>query len=211
LKTIALLLFLAAVTALLAGCAQTRSMIVLLPDSDGQVGSVYVKTGQGAVTLKQPFNAVTAAGREAPTAPETVQEPAIASQFEKALAVEPAQQFRLKKWILYCRNNLTELTPASQEHWPEVVRQLIAEPPLELYAIGHTDSVGTESYNQQLSRDRALTIEQALAAAGINPKIIRVAFLGQSSPMVMTPDKVPEPRNRRVELVAKYSKSKEEK
>jgi len=206
LKTIALALCLAAALAFLAGCAQTRSMIVLLPDQDGQVGSVYVKTGQGAVTLEQPFNAVTAAGRKAPTAPEAVQQPSIASQFEKALAVEPAQQFRLKKWILYCRNNLTELTPESQQHWPEVVRQLIAEPPLELYAVGHTDSVGTESYNQQLSQDRALTIEQALVAAGIVPKIIRVSFLGQSDPLVMTADKVPEPRNRRVELVAKYSK-----
>jgi outer membrane protein OmpA-like peptidoglycan-associated protein len=206
LKTIALSLCLAAALALLAGCAQSRSMIVLLPDSDGQVGSIYVKTGQGTVTLEQPFNAVTATGKKAPTAPEAVQQPQIESLFEKALAVEPPQQFRLTKWILYCRNNSTELTPESQKHWPDVVRHLIAEPPIELYAVGHTDSVGTESYNQQLSGERARGIEQALVAADIDPAIIRVSFLGQNSPMVMTADKVPEPRNRRVELVAKYSR-----
>jgi outer membrane protein OmpA-like peptidoglycan-associated protein len=205
LKTVALALCLAAL-ALLAGCAQSRSMIVLLPDADGQVGSVYVKTGQGTVTLEQPFSAVTAAGKKAPTAPEAMQQPQVESLFEKALAVEPPQQFRLQKWILYCRNNSTELTPESQQQWRAVVRHLTAEPPIELYAVGHTDSVGTESYNQQLSRDRALTIKQALVAAGIDPAIIRVSFLGQSSPLVMTADKVPEPRNRRVELVAKYSR-----
>jgi outer membrane protein OmpA-like peptidoglycan-associated protein len=205
LKTIALALCLAAI-ALLAGCAQSRSLIVLLPDSDGQVGSIFVKTGQGTVTLEQSFNAVTAAGKQAPTSPEAMQQPEIESQFAKALASEPPQQFRLKKWILYFRNKLNELTPESQKHWREVIRHLIAEPPIELYAVGHTDSVGTESYNQQLSRDRALEIEQALVASGIDPKIIRVSFLGQSSPIVITADKVSEPRNRRVELVAKYRK-----
>jgi OmpA-OmpF porin, OOP family len=87
-----------------------------------------------------------------------------------------------------------------------MIRDLITDPPIEIYVAGHTDRVGTKSYNLELSRRRALSISDHLIASGLDPAIITVCFLGQSNPQVITSGKLSEPRNRRVELVMKYRK-----
>lgn len=71
---------------------------------------------------------------------------------------------------------------------------------IELFIAGHTDTVGSPSYNLDLSRRRA----QAIAAWFVkNGLTIPVAFdgMGESAPLVETKDEVDEPRNRRVDYI----------
>lgn len=71
---------------------------------------------------------------------------------------------------------------------------------IQLFIAGHTDTVGSPSYNLELSRRRA----QAIAAWFVKNQVgIPVAFegFGESSPLVETKDEVDEPRNRRVDYI----------
>ncbi|MBU0728769.1 MAG: OmpA family protein [Proteobacteria bacterium] len=67
---------------------------------------------------------------------------------------------------------------------------------------GHTDSVGSEEYNRNLSLSRAETIKQFLTANGIEEARIKTAGFGEENPLVE--NDTPENRqlNRRVEIVA---------
>jgi outer membrane protein OmpA-like peptidoglycan-associated protein len=60
---------------------------------------------------------------------------------------------------------------------------------------GHTDAVGTELYNQQLSERRAAAVKNVLIQRGIDPKRIRSMGFGESQP-ISTSNAV----NRRVTL-----------
>jgi outer membrane protein OmpA-like peptidoglycan-associated protein len=190
---------------LLAGCAKNRSLIVLLPDSSGEVGTIYIRTDQSTVIVDKAYNAVAAIRDKDLQAPRPMKKEEIETRFEKALAIEPQQQFRVKKWIVYCHHDSTELISDSRNDFPKMISNLLMEPPVEIYVAGHTDRVGTEKYNRELSKRRALAVKQELVANGVNPSIITVCFLGDSTPQVIESGKLQEPKNRRVELVMKYS------
>lgn len=48
---------------------------------------------------------------------------------------------------------------------------------------GHTDAVGSEQYNQQLSERRAAAVQNMLIQRGIDPKRIRSVGFGESQPV----------------------------
>ena len=70
-----------------------------------------------------------------------------------------------------------------------------------LIATGHTDSVGTEQYNQGLSVRRANTVAAELVRLGVPRSEITARGVGESQLLVPTPDNTREPQNRRVEIV----------
>lgn len=64
---------------------------------------------------------------------------------------------------------------------------------------GHTDAIGTEAYNLDLSQRRAVAVRSFLLDQGLPPARLNAIGLGQSQP------RMPDPRNganRRVELHA---------
>ena len=66
--------------------------------------------------------------------------------------------------------------------------------------IGHTDLSGTPAYNLGLSQRRAAAAANALVATGADAAAIVTDALGESNPLVPTPDGVREPSNRRAEI-----------
>jgi outer membrane protein OmpA-like peptidoglycan-associated protein len=68
-------------------------------------------------------------------------------------------------------------------------------------ATGHTDTSGPPQYNMALSLRRANAVKDQLVHDGVRPEDISVVGLGETSPMVPTPDGVREAQNRRVEIV----------
>ena len=87
-----------------------------------------------------------------------------------------------------------------------VINQVLADAaakgvPVNISAIGHTDTVGTEDYNMALSLRRADSVREALIAGGVDPNAITVAGRGESELAVPTPDETYEQANRRVEIV----------
>jgi outer membrane protein OmpA-like peptidoglycan-associated protein len=67
--------------------------------------------------------------------------------------------------------------------------------------VGHTDTKGTRESNTKLASARAEVVKSIVIDAGVAPELIAVTSLGESKPLVATPDNVDEPRNRRVEVV----------
>lgn len=69
---------------------------------------------------------------------------------------------------------------------------------------GHTDSVGSEAFNLNLSKKRAIIVATMLAEkGGVNPERIQIAAVGESKPLPEIPND--DPLNRRVEFATKES------
>ena len=65
---------------------------------------------------------------------------------------------------------------------------------------GHTDSVGTDSYNQTLSVQRAQAVANYLIARGVNRERIIVTGAGESRPVASNATEAGRAENRRVEI-----------
>ncbi len=66
---------------------------------------------------------------------------------------------------------------------------------------GHTDSIGSVSYNQHLSEERARSVGNALVREGMPRNRMRVGGYGESKPVASNGTESGRQRNRRVEIV----------
>jgi outer membrane protein OmpA-like peptidoglycan-associated protein len=66
---------------------------------------------------------------------------------------------------------------------------------------GHTDSVGTDAYNQELSRRRAQSVADALVGRGVATGRIDIVGRGEGFPVVTNSTAAGRQQNRRVEIV----------
>ena len=71
---------------------------------------------------------------------------------------------------------------------------------LEFEISGHTDSVGPESFNQILSKDRAAAVEKFLVANGVDASRLIVIGHGESMPIADNETRAGRASNRRVEV-----------
>lgn len=65
---------------------------------------------------------------------------------------------------------------------------------------GHTDSVGSNTYNQKLSEDRARSVADFLVNKKVNPARIELIGLGEKNPIASNKTKKGRSLNRRVEI-----------
>ena len=113
----------------------------------------------------------------------------------------PAAAVEVEAYVVFFAFDSSELTDAAKAAIADAIvtsRELGLE---EFSITGHTDTVGTESYNLALSLRRANAVKDALVAGGISPNAISVAGRGKSDPAVPTADQVREQANRRAEIV----------
>ena len=190
---------LAAVALLATGCATTPTgRVVLLPSSDGAPAAVVVNPTGEAVVLDKPYAAATMSrGDIAPYAatPEEVK-----SRFGAALAAQPPAPVR---FVLYFVENSEELTPASRVSFDEAYTEIARHPVPDIVVIGHTDRSGNDAVNDALALRRAQSVRGALLRRGVPADSVVAFGRGKREPLVPTPDGVPEPRNRRVEIVVR--------
>jgi outer membrane protein OmpA-like peptidoglycan-associated protein len=66
---------------------------------------------------------------------------------------------------------------------------------------GTADRAGSAAANLRLSRRRAETARDFLTARGVPWSLIEIVALGETRPLVATPDGTAEPQNRSVELI----------
>lgn len=76
-----------------------------------------------------------------------------------------------------------------------------------LLVAGHTDSRGSDSYNQALSERRAQAAAAYLMEAGMNPDQLRTMGLGESEPVADNDTDAGRAENRRVEVAVYASES----
>jgi len=94
------------------------------------------------------------------------------------------------------------LKPESADALAAIAAYLADNPDKSFYVVGHTDSVGTFSYNRKLSADRALAVVDALRLDyGIDPVRIEPHGVGPLAPAFANTTDAGRERNRRVELV----------
>ena len=65
---------------------------------------------------------------------------------------------------------------------------------------GHTDSVGTEIYNQKLSIKRAETVKKLLINLGVTSSNIEILGMGETELSIKTSNEIAHPANRRAEI-----------
>ena len=192
---------------LLSGCAAhraNRDLIVLLPDQNGKGGVITVTTQGGSQILDKPGYGIEVEDlNKPPVAPKPVEDKEISDVFAPALSVLPDRTSRFISFILYFERNTTKLTHGSNDLLSQVQKTIKSRNSNEVYVVGHTDLVGTEAYNAGLSSRRANTVRDLLVSSGIKPKTLFVSSYGKARPLVPTKDQVPEPRNRRVEIIVR--------
>lgn len=67
-------------------------------------------------------------------------------------------------------------------------------------AVGHTDSIGTDEYNQGLSERRAATVKDYLVDQGISADKVEMQGMGESNPIATNQTREGRAQNRRVEI-----------
>ncbi|HYG41357.1 MAG TPA: OmpA family protein [Bordetella sp.] len=69
-----------------------------------------------------------------------------------------------------------------------------------IIAVGHTDSIGTEEYNQGLSERRAASVKAYLVSLGVDPNRIYTEGKGELQPIASNKTREGRAQNRRVEI-----------
>ena len=94
-----------------------------------------------------------------------------------------------------------QLNPGSTRKLDQLAQFLSEHPERRVQIDGFTDSVGTESYNQDLSQRRADAVRSSLIARGIDSSRIGSQGYGKGFPVADNTDSGGRQLNRRVEVV----------
>jgi len=86
----------------------------------------------------------------------------------------------------------------------DVVKVIMDNPALRVLLEGHTDSIGSEAYNQGLSERRAKAVQQYLIKAGVDSARLSTVGYGESRPIAPNNTKEGRAKNRRVELTPQW-------
>jgi outer membrane protein OmpA-like peptidoglycan-associated protein len=93
------------------------------------------------------------------------------------------------------------LKPAAREKLAKISGILLAHQGLTLQIEGHTDSVGSDEYNQQLSERRAGSVQDFLVQQGVAAASVSAIGFGKTEPVASNDTSEGRQLNRRVELV----------
>jgi len=93
------------------------------------------------------------------------------------------------------------LKAGAREKLAKISGILLAHPGLTLQIEGHTDSVGSDEFNQQLSERRADSVRDFLAEQGAAASAMTAHGFGKTQPVATNDTSEGRQRNRRVELV----------
>lgn len=96
--------------------------------------------------------------------------------------------------------NSSSIRPGLYAEIDRIAQVLSSYPQTTITVTGHTDSSGSESYNQQLSERRAQSVKNALVQRGIASERIQAIGCGESTPIADNNTESGRQKNRRVEV-----------
>jgi len=99
--------------------------------------------------------------------------------------------------------NKAAIKPAFEPSLNKLADVLLKYDRTVVHVVGHTDSVGTEQYNQQLSQRRAEVVVDYLARRGVPYDRLRGEGRGESEPRASNATEAGRQLNRRVEIYVK--------
>lgn len=184
---------------LASSCAK-RTLVALVPDPDGRTGSISVLNEAGSVAIDAPYLATTIGDpKERPAAPVHLDKKVLDKIFAEALSIESKRPLHFQLYFV----KKTRLAHDSEKLLPEIIAAIRERKSAYISVIGHTDTLGTEDWNMELSKNRALTVKDLLVKQGVDSNTIWTTYRGQEYPMIPSGDNVWEPRNRRVEVIVR--------
>jgi outer membrane protein OmpA-like peptidoglycan-associated protein len=102
--------------------------------------------------------------------------------------------------VLFDFNKYT-LKPEAREKMAKVAGILLAYPGLKIQLEGHTDSIGSDEYNQKLSEERADTVRDYLTQQGVTASNLSAIGYGKANPVASNDTAAGRQKNRRVDMV----------
>ncbi len=113
-------------------------------------------------------------------------------------ALEAGKTIRLKN--IYFEFDRDELMPRSYVELNKLLKIMRDKPAMVIEILGHTDNVGDDTYNLDLSRRRATSVMSFLLENKISPKRLRSKGWGESKPIATNETDEGRQFNRRVEF-----------
>jgi len=160
----------------------------LIYQAPDQQGGGDAQWAVGGIGLKYRFNGPAVAPPPPPPAPVAQAAPPPA---EKKKIVLRGVNFDFDK---------STIRPDARPILDEAISTLKEYKQITLSVDGHTDSVGTDQYNQKLSLRRAKSVADYLAKGGIDAKRMTEKGFGESQPVASNDTAEGRAQNRRVEL-----------
>ena len=153
------------------------------------------------------FLAASCATQETPKpapAPEPTPAPAPAPKPAPAPAPKPAPKPVAEK-VTFSTDVLFDfdkaaLRPVAEDNLGKLAESLRKYPGENVLIVGHTDNVGTASYNERLSQERAQSAAGYLKQQGIDAGRILTRGMGEGDPVASNATAEGRQLNRRVEL-----------
>ncbi len=96
--------------------------------------------------------------------------------------------------------NSDRIKPTAAENLRNLARSLNNYPNTDLVIVGHTDDIGSDQFNQDLSQRRARAAASYLASLGVNSARLRTYGRGESEPVAANTNDAGRQQNRRVEV-----------
>lgn len=102
--------------------------------------------------------------------------------------------------VLFDINEAT-LAPGASRNIAKIADFMRSYPERQAVIEGHTDSMGDDDYNLDLSRSRAFAVRQSLIEEGISPARISTQGFGEALPVASNASSAGRQENRRVEII----------
>ncbi len=113
--------------------------------------------------------------------------------------LEPGKTIQLKN--IYFEFDKDELMPRSYVELNKLLKIMRENPKLSIEIVGHTDALGDDDYNLELSRRRALAVVNFLQQNKISKNRLRSHGEGEAKPIASNETDEGRAQNRRVEFV----------
>jgi outer membrane protein OmpA-like peptidoglycan-associated protein len=181
--------------------SRPQHQMVLLPNAEGQTGQMIVRTSGGTQTIDRAYLATEITSPDAAPSPPAEMSPETVQRiFGAALSALPDGSVHI---ILYFKGVSSELNPESAAMIPSIVSVIEQRRSSDISVVGHADRTGSEPLNLKLSQERAESVRRLLTGAGIPDEHLDIHFYGDKVPLIPAAEGVPEPRNRRVEVIVR--------
>lgn len=165
------------------------------------VSDYLVSTGVDAAILRE-----VGRGEEEPVASNDTEEGRAQNRRVQVIAIaEPRalDTIRFPSVVLFPRRS-GDLSPEGKEKLSEQLQEArdMMSRATYIEVIGHTDDVGDDDYNQELSEQRAESVRNFLIGAGVDGSKIVAVGAGESMPIASNKTDEGRAENRRVEVMA---------
>lgn len=162
----------------------------------------FRKQALGCMALSMALLGGCACNQEEPGAP-------VAEAAPVAVAAQPAtttEMFAVSTEELFDFDKATLRTEATADLDAAIAKYRGNASLVSMSVVGHTDSTGSDEYNQELSERRAAAVRDYLVSQNIDGARISASGRGESSPVASNETAEGRQKNRRVEITAEMQR-----